>query len=96
MVGVVRDSALIGEVKFYFIWTVTRLTRSWLSFGQIFVENPVTTCRELSCTIAASTLMGRLTEKLILLAQIVLVGVGILSLVFGVFALIGTWLSHGS
>jgi hypothetical protein len=76
--------------------TQSGLTRSWLSFGQIFVENPVTTCRELSCTIAASTLMGRLTEKLILLAQIVLVGVGILSLVFGVFALIGTWLSHGS
>jgi hypothetical protein len=40
--------------------------------------------------------MGRLTEKLILLVQIILVGVGILSLVFGVFALIGTWLSHGS
>ena len=40
--------------------------------------------------------MGRLTEKLILSIQIILVGVGILSLVFGVFALIGTWLSYRS
>jgi hypothetical protein len=40
--------------------------------------------------------MAKLTEKLLLFVQIILVGVGILSLVFGVFALIGSWLSQGS
>jgi hypothetical protein len=51
---------------------------------------------KLSCTIPVSSLMAKLTEKLLLFVQIILVGVGILSLVFGVFALIGSWLSQGS
>jgi hypothetical protein len=40
--------------------------------------------------------MGRLTDKLILFVQIILVGIGVLSLVLGAFALIDKWLSQGS
>jgi hypothetical protein len=37
--------------------------------------------------------MGRLTEKLTLFVQIVLVAIGVLSLVLSAFALIDKWLS---
>ena len=40
--------------------------------------------------------MGRLTEKLILFVQIILVAVGVLSLLLGTLALIDRWLSQGS
>lgn len=72
------------------------LTGTWLSLGQTFVAIRVTIRRGLNRTITGSVFMGRLTDKLILFVQIILVGIGVLSLVLGAFALIDKWLSQGS
>ncbi|MGA7638476.1 MAG: hypothetical protein WA735_19970 [Candidatus Acidiferrales bacterium] len=39
--------------------------------------------------------MGKATQKLILVLQLLLVTVGAVSLLFGVFTLVGNWISRG-